>query len=47
MADPCGDHRLAMAAAVAGLACREPVTVIDAECVEKSYPEWWAELEKR
>ena len=47
MADPCGDHRLAMAAAVAGLACREPVTVTDAECVEKSYPEWWAELEKR
>ena len=46
-ADPCGDHRLAMAAAVAGLACREPVTVTDAECVEKSYPEWWAELEKR
>lgn len=41
VADPCGDHRLAMAAAVAALACREPVTVKDAECVEKSYPAWW------
>lgn len=41
VADPCGDHRLAMAAAVAALACREPVTIKDAECVEKSYPEWW------
>ena len=41
VADPCGDHRLAMAAAVAALACRESVTVKDAECVEKSYPAWW------
>lgn len=41
VADPCGDHRLAMAAAVAALACREPVTIKDAECVEKSYPAWW------
>ena len=40
VADPCGDHRLAMAA-VAALACREPVTIKDAECVEKSYPAWW------
>ena len=32
---------LGRAAAVAALACREPVTVKDAECVEKSYPAWW------
>lgn len=40
-ADPCGDHRLAMAAGLAALGCREPVTVKNAECVRKSYPEWW------
>lgn len=39
---PCaGDHRIAMAAAVAACACSEPVTVTDAECVQKSYPRFW------
>lgn len=44
VADPCGDHRLAMAAAVAALGCREAVTVKNAACVRKSYPEWWQVL---
>lgn len=44
VADPRGDHRLAMAAGVAAMACREPVTVQNAECVEKSYPGWWERL---
>ena len=43
-AEPCGDHRLAMAAGVAALACSAPVTVKNAECVGKSYPDWWARL---
>ena len=36
-----GDHRLAMAAAIAACACRESVTVDDSRCVEKSYPRFW------
>lgn len=43
-AEPCGDHRLAMAAGVAALACSAPVTVKNVECVGKSYPDWWARL---
>lgn len=45
-ADPAGDHRIAMAAAVAAAACLGPVTVTDAECVEKSYPGFWDDLQK-
>ena len=40
-----GDHRLAMALAVAGLAGRGAVTVEDAECVAISYPSFWEHLE--
>ena len=36
------DHRIAMAAAIAATVCKEPVTVLGAECVEKSYPSFWA-----
>ena len=36
--DSCGDHRLAMALAVAGLASRSPVTVRDAEIMAESFP---------
>ena len=39
------DHRIAMSAAVAAAACREPVTVEDAECTEKSFPGFWETLE--
>ena len=35
------DHRIAMSAAVAAAACREPVTVEGAECTEKSFPGFW------
>lgn len=37
-ADSFQDHRIAMAAAVAAIACAEPVTIARAEAVAKSYP---------
>jgi len=39
-----GDHRLAMALAVAGLCSREGVTLDDAACVAVSYPGFWSDL---
>ena len=39
--DCCNDHRIAMMAAVAATRCREPVTLLGAECVGKSYPDFW------
>ena len=39
-----GDHRIAMAAAVAALAAAGPVAVDGAECVAKSYPGFWRDL---
>ncbi|MBQ3705820.1 MAG: 3-phosphoshikimate 1-carboxyvinyltransferase [Clostridia bacterium] len=39
------DHRIAMSAAVAASACEGPVTVLDAECTEKSFPGFWDLLE--
>lgn len=39
--DGCNDHRIAMMAAVAAVACEKPVTVLGAECVKKSYPHFW------
>lgn len=38
------DHRIAMAAAVASTVCREPVTILGAEAVEKSYPAFWQDF---
>ncbi len=35
------DHRLVMAAAIAALCCREPVTILGAEAVNKSYPQFF------
>ncbi|HPW17429.1 MAG TPA: 3-phosphoshikimate 1-carboxyvinyltransferase [Candidatus Aminicenantes bacterium] len=43
--DPRGDHRIAMAGAVAGLASREGVAVSDWTCVSKSYPGFFRDLE--
>lgn len=37
----CNDHRIAMMAAVAAVACKEPVIILGAECVKKSYPRFW------
>lgn len=39
--DCCNDHRIAMMAAAAAVACRGPVTLVGAECVSKSYPDFW------
>ncbi|MBE6850434.1 MAG: 3-phosphoshikimate 1-carboxyvinyltransferase [Ruminococcus sp.] len=36
--DSFGDHRIAMCAAIAATRCTEAVTILGAECVEKSYP---------
>ena len=36
--DSYGDHRIAMAAAVAAIRCAGPVTIVGAGAVEKSYP---------
>jgi 3-phosphoshikimate 1-carboxyvinyltransferase len=41
-----GDHRLAMAFAVAGLAAREEVVVLDAEYIAESYPQFVESLEQ-
>ncbi|MCR4805698.1 MAG: 3-phosphoshikimate 1-carboxyvinyltransferase [Clostridia bacterium] len=43
-ADPSGDHRIAMAAAVAACGCEAPAEVKDARCVDKSYPGFWQDL---
>lgn len=37
------DHRIAMAAAIAATVCKEPVTILGAQCVSKSYPRFWEE----
>lgn len=42
--DSHGDHRLAMALAVAGLAARSTVSIIGADCVIKSYPAFFQDL---
>ena len=44
--DAMGDHRIAMSAAVAACACTGPVTVLGAQCVEKSYPRFWQDFNK-
>ncbi len=38
------DHRIAMAAAVAGLIAEEPVIIQSAECVSKSWPSFFDDL---
>ena len=39
--DCCGDHRIAMMAAVAAAVCERPIILTGAECVAKSYPGFW------
>lgn len=39
--DPFGDHRIAMAFAIASLKV-EGVRILDRECVKKSFPEFWS-----
>jgi len=40
------DHRIAMAAAVAAIACLEPVTILNAQAVAKSYPAFYTDYQK-
>lgn len=42
--DACGDHRIAMAAAVAACLSSAPVVITGAQAVEKSYPRFWQHL---
>ena len=37
----CNDHRIAMMAGISAIRCQKPVTITGAECVQKSYPEFW------
>lgn len=39
--DCANDHRIAMMAAIAATGCTGPVTLLGAECVKKSYPDFW------
>ena len=41
-----GDHRIAMAAAIAATIANDPVTISGAECVAKSYPTFWEEYRR-
>lgn len=45
VADSRGDHRIAMAAAVLANYAKRPVTVLNAECVAKSYPGFWEDFD--
>ncbi|MBE6617200.1 MAG: 3-phosphoshikimate 1-carboxyvinyltransferase [Ruminococcaceae bacterium] len=44
--DSHNDHRIAMSAAVLASACTEPVTIMDAGAVSKSYPTFFEDLQK-
>jgi len=43
--DPKGDHRIAMAFSVVGLVAEGKTVIQNAECVSKSYPGFWDDLE--
>lgn len=44
--DSVGDHRIAMASAIAATVASGPVTILNAQCVEKSYPSFWKEYRR-
>ena len=44
--DSVGDHRIAMAAAIAATVCKQPVTILGADAVNKSYPQFWEEYRR-
>ena len=44
--DSVNDHRIAMSAAIASTVCTEPVTILSAEAVKKSYPHFWEEFSR-
>lgn len=43
--DSCGDHRIAMCAAIAATICQEPVIIKNADSVEKSYPDFFRDYQ--
>lgn len=43
--DSWGDHRMAMALAVAGLAAKGSTTISDPSCVSSSFPDFWNRLD--
>ncbi len=44
--DPHNDHRIAMACAVAALGAEGETTIVNAECVRKSYPQFFTHLKQ-
>ena len=44
--EPHGDHRIAMAFAVAGLAAAGPTVILNAECAGVSFPDFYKELNR-
>lgn len=42
----CGDHRIAMMAAIAATKCADNVILDGAECVKKSYPTFWSDYKR-
>lgn len=43
--DSWDDHRIAMALGIASIKCRQPLTITRSECVSKSYPDFWQDLQ--
>lgn len=43
--DGCNDHRIAMMAAIAATRANGPVTITGAQCVNKSYPDFWRDFQ--
>lgn len=44
--DSRNDHRIAMSAAIASTVCSKSVTILGAECTEKSYPSFFGEFKR-
>ena len=44
--DSVNDHRIAMSAAIAAIRCTESVTILGAQCVQKSYPKFFDEYRR-
>ncbi len=44
--DPHNDHRIAMATAVAAIGAEGETTIAHAECIRKSYPQFYTHLKQ-
>ena len=44
--DCCNDHRIAMMSAISAAFCQNPVRLLGAECVQKSYPNFWKHFQQ-